>query len=87
MRGTWLVLFVWNVFVFGVYAWDKYRARTGERRVRESTLIALAFAFGSVGAMTGMRFLRHKTQKAVFTMLVPLAFFMNAAMLVLFVWR
>lgn len=87
MRGTMLVLLVWNVAVFFIYAWDKYLAKTGGRRVRESTLIGLAFAFGSVGAMTAMRLVRHKTQKLAFTMLVPMAFFMNAVMLVLFVWR
>lgn len=82
-----LVLSLWNVVVFAIYAWDKYLAKTGGRRIREATLIGLAFAFGSVGAMTAVRLVRHKTRKVAFTLLLPLAFFLNAAMLVFFVWR
>lgn len=87
MRGTMLVLLVWNVVVFAIYAWDKLAAKNGGERVRETTLIGLAFAFGAVGAMTAMRVVRHKTRKPAFSLLVPLAFFLNAVMLVLFVWR
>ncbi len=87
MRGAFLVLAVWNAIVFGIYGWDKLAAKQGRRRVPETTLIGLAFAFGALGAMTAVRLFRHKTRKTVFTLLLPLAFFLNVAMYVLFVLR
>lgn len=87
MRGLALSLAVWNAVVFGVYAWDKYAAINKLSRVRESTLIFLAFAFGAPGAMLAMRLLRHKTRKLGFTLLVPLALFVSSAIAVLFVFR
>ena len=85
MRGFLVVLVVWNAIVFAVYAWDKWAATRGMRRVRESTLLFLAVAFGSPGAMLAMRVLRHKTRKLGFTLLVPLAFFISLAFFFLFV--
>lgn len=85
MRGFVVFLVLWNAIVFAVYAWDKWAAMRGMRRVSESTLLFLAVAFGSPGAMLAMRFLRHKTKKVGFTLLVPLAFFVSLAFFFLFV--
>ena len=87
MRSYVLILAVWNAFVFAVYAWDKLAAKRGAPRVRESTLLFLAFAFGSLGAIAAMRLLRHKTQKLGFTLLVPLALCLSTAITFLFVLR
>jgi uncharacterized membrane protein YsdA (DUF1294 family) len=81
MRSFVIVLAAWNAFVFGVYAWDKAAAKRGASRIRESTLIFLAFAFGAVGAILAMRLLRHKTRKLGFTLLVPLALFTSTAVM------
>ncbi len=55
-----------NLFVFLVYWWDKEAARTGGWRIRESTLLSLAFVGGSMGAIWAQRLLRHKTRKEPF---------------------
>ncbi len=55
-----------NLFVFLVYWWDKEAARKGGWRIRESTLLLLAFIGGSMGAVSAQRLLRHKTRKEPF---------------------
>ncbi|WP_162693171.1 DUF1294 domain-containing protein [Agrobacterium tumefaciens] len=55
-----------NLFVFLVYWWDKEAARNGGWRIRESTLLLLAFIGGSMGAVSAQRLLRHKTRKEPF---------------------
>ncbi|KAA3507043.1 DUF1294 domain-containing protein [Agrobacterium tumefaciens] len=55
-----------NLFVFLVYWWDKEAARNGGWRIRESTLLLLAFIGGSLGAVSAQQLLRHKTRKEPF---------------------
>ena len=56
-------LIVLNLTAFFTYGWDKCRAKKGQWRVPEHTLLALAFAGGGVGALLGMRVFHHKTRK------------------------
>lgn len=60
------VYLVFNLAVFLVYRRDKQAAQQSERRVRESTLLWLAFLGGSAGAVLAQRLLRHKTRKEPF---------------------
>ena len=55
-----------NAVAFCLFGWDKRRARTGGRRVPESTLLALAAAGGLAGAYAAKPFFRHKTVKSSF---------------------
>lgn len=61
-----LTYIAFNLFVFLVYWWDKEAAKNGGWRIRESTLLWLAFLGGSVGAILAQQFLRHKTRKEPF---------------------
>jgi uncharacterized membrane protein YsdA (DUF1294 family) len=61
-----LTYIAFNLFVFLVYWWDKEAARNGGWRIRESTLLSLAFVGGSMGAISAQRLLRHKTRKEPF---------------------
>ncbi|MCJ8239518.1 DUF1294 domain-containing protein [Peteryoungia algae] len=70
-RLTFVAIYaLWNVVVFCVYAYDKQAAREGAWRVREDTLILLAIAFGGIGAFACQKWLRHKTKKGVFPVLL-----------------
>ena len=60
-----------NIITFIVYADDKRRARRGLWRTSESTLVLLAVAGGSVGAMLAMLLLRHKTRHTRFVIGIP----------------
>lgn len=56
------LLFI-NVIAFFIYGIDKRRARKGQWRISENTLLGVAFLGGSVGALFGMSVFHHKTRK------------------------
>ncbi len=71
-----LYLLLVNAVTFFVYGADKFQARRGAWRVRESTLHLLALVGGTPGALAGQLIFRHKTIdrrfRLVFTMIVVL---------------
>lgn len=60
-----------NALGFALMYIDKKKAQLDLWRIRESTLITVAIAGGSVGTMVGMRLFRHKTKHLKFTLGVP----------------
>ncbi len=54
-----------NAFAFMMYLWDKHKAKNDQWRTKESTLLVCAL-LGPFGAVAGMQFARHKTQKLKF---------------------
>lgn len=50
---------------------DKHLARARRRRIRESTLLAVAALGGSLGSWLGMYLFRHKTRHPKFYLGVP----------------
>jgi uncharacterized membrane protein YsdA (DUF1294 family) len=67
-------LLAWNLITWATYRIDKARARAarGARRIPERTLLAMAAAGGSIGALLAVygHRQRHKAQKLAFV--VPL---------------
>ena len=55
-----------NLATISLFALDKQQAVSGGWRVRESTLLAMAFWGGSIGALWARRHYRHKTRKQPF---------------------
>ena len=55
-----------NLVTFAMFAWDKRSAIKGQWRIPEKTLLALALAGGSPGAIVAQQRLRHKTRKQPF---------------------
>lgn len=64
---------------FAAMGSDKSRARSGQWRIPERTLLLLAAAGGATGVLLGMRVFRHKTRHARFVWLVPLFLLLHAA--------
>jgi uncharacterized membrane protein YsdA (DUF1294 family) len=52
-----------SLATFVAFAWDKSCARRGRRRVPENTLHLLELLCGWPGALAGQRWLRHKSAK------------------------
>ena len=61
-----------NVLTFFFFFLDKKNAEKGKKRVKITTLLSLSAIGGSIGATVAMYSLRHKTQKAYFSVGVPL---------------
>jgi len=69
-------LYVWlallNLLLLILMGVDKGAAKRRNRRIPESTLLALALLGGSAGGLLGMFLFRHKTRKAPFSLGFPL---------------
>jgi len=75
-----------NLLTYGVYWWDKRRARIGGRRISERELLMWALAGGSAGAIAAMRIHRHKTQKLSFRIWFGLVLLVQASAIVLLIY-
>ena len=64
-------LFVINVITFLIYGIDKQKAKKDKWRVPERVLFLFSFLGGSIGALSGMKVFRHKTQKWKFKIGIP----------------
>lgn len=65
------VLLLINLYSFGLYGVDKYRAKKDQWRIPEARLLWAAALGGSVGALLGMYLFHHKTRKRAFAWGVP----------------
>jgi len=70
----WLVFI--NMLTYATFARDKEAAERGDWRVPERTLLLMAAAGGSIGAIVARQHLRHKTRKQPF---VTILFLIAAA--------
>ena len=55
-----------NVAAFFYFGWDKMRSQLHSDRISEKTLWFLTIIGGSIGALLGMNYFRHKTKKLSF---------------------
>jgi len=79
------ITLIMSIYTYALYAKDKKIAPTavdGKGRIKEKTLISMAFFMGGLGAIIGMHTLRHKTNKPKFKILVPLGFILNIVVIV-----
>ena len=63
MKAFIVFFIIFNVITFIVFGIDKLLARSVRQRISEKTLICMAIAGGSVGAVFAQKLLSHKTQK------------------------
>ncbi|HIU76622.1 MAG TPA: DUF1294 domain-containing protein [Candidatus Pelethocola excrementipullorum] len=76
-----------NIITFAAYGIDKSRAKKHVYRIPERTLIGMAAAGGSVGALLGMGHFRHKTRHLKFTAGVPLILGVQVVLIVMVLVR
>lgn len=70
-----------NLLAFSLMGTDKTNARKGKRRIPEATLFLTALLGGSLGAVVGMHFFRHKTKHWYFAVGMPLILILQLAAL------
>lgn len=66
-----IYLLIINIVAFAAYGIDKQKAKKRKWRIKEATLLSLAFVGGSIGALLGMKIFHHKTLKPAFKIGVP----------------
>ena len=71
-----------NVVTFTVYGIDKSKARRGAWRLPEKRLLLLPLLGGSVGALRGMKVVRHKTKHWYFVWGIPIILLAQTALAV-----
>ena len=75
------IFWIMNLISFCLYFIDKRRAIKDKHRISEKTLLMYSLFFGSVGAVFGMYFFRHKTKKIKFRILVVLFLILHMVIL------
>jgi uncharacterized membrane protein YsdA (DUF1294 family) len=63
-----LFLIIINSITFIIFGLDKRKAVRHQRRIPENVLLTLTFLGGTIGAIAGMLFFRHKVSKKAFLM-------------------
>ena len=81
---TYLILV--NVLGLVIMHLDKNKARRGQWRIPENTLLAIAILGGSIGIFLGMQLFRHKTKKLKFVMGIPVILAVQG-FLILQLWK
>lgn len=72
-----------NVLSFAFFGLDKMLAQGKSWRIPEKTLWFLAVIGGSVGALIGMNFFKHKTRKISFQFILALIILLQVGVLFL----
>ncbi len=65
-------LLIINIITFFAFGFDKLRARKQGDRVSEKSLWLFTLAGGSLGALFGMKYFRHKTKKLSFQAIIAI---------------
>lgn len=78
-----LYLVLINLAAFLLMGIDKFRARRELWRIPEKVLFGSALLGGSVGAIAGMFFFRHKTRHLSFRLGLPVILLLQ---IVLYIW-
>ncbi|WP_108945796.1 DUF1294 domain-containing protein [Shewanella halifaxensis] len=82
----WLLLYfiILSLITFITYAWDKRAARKQRWRVSELKLQLLSFMGGWPGALLAQQWLRHKSSKGRFKLILWLSIIINLLLVYLF---
>ena len=70
-----------NLVSFMMFGIDKYKARRGQWRISEATLLAVAAIGGSIGVWMGMKVWHHKTLHSKFRYGVPIILLVHIALM------
>lgn len=72
-----LTLLIINILTLFAMGWDKWKAIHQKWRIPEKSLLLLGLLGGGLGLLVGSRIFRHKTQKMLFKIGIPILLFLN----------
>lgn len=72
-----------NLYSYVLFYLDKQRARKNKYRISEKQLLLVTLTGGGFGSLAAMSKFRHKTQKTVFKILVPLGVILTVLLVIL----
>jgi len=78
-----LYIILVNIVTFFSFGIDKLAATLGHRRTPEKTLWILTAIGGSVGALAGMEFFKHKRRKISFYSIITVCFLLHVFIVLL----
>lgn len=77
----WIYYIPLNLLTFLIMGFDKFRARTRQRRIPERVLLTLGWLGGFLGLLLGMQIFRHKTRKPYFWISAIISCVLHAAII------
>ena len=80
MKFVIVYLIIINALDFLLMLADKLKAKQKCQRIPEAALLGCALFGGSLGCLLGMYIARHKTRKPLFSVGLPILFFIHVAM-------
>lgn len=86
-QGLIVYFLIINLTGFILMGLDKRRAKRGEWRIQEKTLLLTAVFGGSIGSILGMRKFRHKTKHWYFWYGLPAILILQLMLCIWLVWR
>ena len=81
MKYLFIYLLIINAIGWLIMLIDKQKAKKGQWRISEATLMTVAAIGGSLGSLIGMYQFRHKTKHTKFVVGIPLMMFLHVALL------
>ena len=81
------ILICINIVTFVIYGIDKWKAKQGNWRISEATLLLLAVLGGSIGALLGMQVWHHKTMHKKFKYGLPLILLVQIVLIYLIIQK
>ncbi len=82
-----IILYLITINIIGFLSMyiDKQKAKKGQWRTPEKTLLLIAVMGGSIGSLIGMYTFRHKTQKARFSVGIPMILIIQITLIIYFI--
>ena len=70
-----------NLAAFFYFGWDKMKSESHSDRISEKALWLLVVLGGSIGALLGMNYFRHKTKKLSFQAVLAIILALQTAII------
>lgn len=87
IHPLWIYLLTLTLITFAFYGYDKYQSTHQGNRIPEVVLHLLALAGGTIGAVVGQLFFRHKTKKFKFRVILGMIILIQVGLILLWSYR